>query len=327
MAGSVEWALPSTSWDEAEALIGTELGRFAGADEVTLGGIRRRLEVLAWDCPLHYDEAVAKAHGYRTVVSPASMYMTWAMPRYWEPGMPRPTSPQHRYMPRLPMVMNLPGEGDGLLDTDFEAEYHAPVYPGDRISAVSRIVGITRKRTSLGAGAFLVVESTFTNQTGAVVAVDRVTLFRYHPEGGPMATRPAGRPDEVSVGAEITPYTLPLTVQLLVMEAAANRDLSPIHHDNAVARELGAPDMFVGVLFLQALYEAVAREWIGFAGRIESIKFRMRTFNCPGDVLTCRARVRTKRRESSYWRVAVDAWTESQRGITTEGEVVVHIPW
>jgi acyl dehydratase len=185
MADLDGWAFASTSWDRAETLVGSEIGRFSGADAVSLGDIRRRLEVLAWDCALHYDEAVAQAHGYRTIVAPASMYMTWAMPRYWEPGMPRPASLQHRYMPDLPMVMNLPGEGAGLFDTDFEVRYHQPVYPGDRICGSSRIISITRKRLSVGAGAFIVVESTFTNQNDDVVAVDRVTLFRYEPEGQP----------------------------------------------------------------------------------------------------------------------------------------------
>jgi acyl dehydratase len=143
-----------------------------------------------------------------------------------------------------------------------------------------------------------------------------------------MATSTDGyaTPEQVGVGAEIPPYTLPLTVQLLVMEAAVNRDLSPIHHDAAAARQLGAPDMFAGVLFLQALYEATARQWMGPAGRIEAIRFRMRAFNCPGDRLSCRAKVRNIADENGSIRIALEAWTESQRGITTQGEIVVRIP-
>src|SRR5207237_4493080 len=79
------------TWEDAESWVGRELAQYQGADDVTVGDIRRRLEVLAWDCPLHYDEAVARQYGYRTVVSPATMLMTWAMPAYWAPGDPRPT--------------------------------------------------------------------------------------------------------------------------------------------------------------------------------------------------------------------------------------------
>jgi acyl dehydratase len=317
----------SAEWDRAKALVGTEIGHFAGADAVSMSDIRRRLEVLAWDCPLHYDEATAQAHGYRTVVAPASMYMTFAMPRYWEPGMPRPDA-QHRYLPDLPMVTNLPGEGDGLFDTDFEVHYHEPMYPGDRISGASRILSVTPKRLSVGAGAFIVVESAFTNQHGGLVAVDRVTLFRYTPEPNASGTGGAvvAVPAPAAPGEQIPAFTVPLTVQLLVMEAAVNRDLSSIHHDAAAARDLGAPDMFAGVLLLQAIYEAAARQWLGPAGQIERIGFRMRAFNCPGDMLSCRASVRDTKDEGKSARTVLTAWTESQRGITTHGEMTVRTP-
>jgi hypothetical protein len=41
---------------------------------------------------------------------------------------------------------------------------------------------VTRKKTSIGDGAFIVVESTYTKSTGEVVAIDRITLYRYHPK-------------------------------------------------------------------------------------------------------------------------------------------------
>ena len=57
-------------------------------DEVTRSDIRRKLEVYCFDCPLHYDESVARAHGYRTIIAPAALTPLWAMPAYWSPGEP-----------------------------------------------------------------------------------------------------------------------------------------------------------------------------------------------------------------------------------------------
>ena len=44
--------------------------------------------------------------------------------------------------------------------------------------------------------------------------------------------------EEVKVGDELPELALPLTVQRLVMEAAANRDFVPLHHDDAAAQSV-----------------------------------------------------------------------------------------
>ena len=169
------------TWEDAESLVGRELGGYQGADEVTVGDIRRRLEVLAWDCPLHYDEAVARQHGYRGVVAPATMLMTWAMPPYWSPGDPRPQLDDAALLPTYPFTQ-IPAPGQFMFATSSETEYHEPVYPGDRITATSVLVDITRKRLSVGDGAFFLIETTYSKQTGEVVGIERLTVFRYSPE-------------------------------------------------------------------------------------------------------------------------------------------------
>jgi len=168
------------TWEEAQSWVGRELGRSVGADDVTLGDIRRRLEVLAWDCPLHYDEAVAREHGYRTVVAPATMLMTWAMPPYWEPGDPRPQLDDPALVPSYPFCQ-IPAPGEFIFATDSETEYLEPVYPGDRITATSVLRDMTRKRLSIGDGAFFLVETTYAKQSGEIVGIERLTVFRYSP--------------------------------------------------------------------------------------------------------------------------------------------------
>jgi acyl dehydratase len=170
--------LPQGTWEDAQSWVGRVLGKLEGADEVTLGDIRRRLEVLAWDCPLHYDEAIAQEHGYRTVVAPSTMLMTWAMPPYWSPGDPRPELKDPAYIPSYPFT-RIPAPGEFMFATSSETEYYEPVYPGDRITATSVLADLTRKRLSVGDGAFFLIETTYTKQTGEVVGVERLTVFRY----------------------------------------------------------------------------------------------------------------------------------------------------
>lgn len=185
------------SWEDAESWVGRALGEFTGADEVTLADIRRRCEVLAWDCPLHYDEAVARAHGYRTVVAPTAMLMTWSIPPYWNPGDPRPQLDDAVLIPPL-AACRIPAPGEFMLATNSETEYLEPVYPGDRITASPVLVEMTRKTLSLGDGAFFVVETTYRKQTDEVVGIERTTFFRYSaPVVDLCEPEPAGQPETV----------------------------------------------------------------------------------------------------------------------------------
>ena len=132
--------------------------------------------------------------------------------------------------------------------------------------------------------------------------------------------------DDISVGDEIPPFDVALTIQRMVMEAGVNRDFSPIHHDREIAQALGAPDMFVNTLFLQGMYEAAVREWGGLDLTFVSMGFRMHTFNCAGDVLSCRGEVTEKSTDTDgHQLVTMAVWTESQRGRTSTGQVVVRL--
>jgi acyl dehydratase len=155
-----------------------------GADEITRADIRRHLEVLSLDAPLHYDEDVAREQGYRTIVAPAGMLSGSTLPAYWNPGDP-PAGDQRMMVP-MPMEQ-IPTPATHWLATEVDTEFLEPVYPGDRISRTMKLVSVTPKRTRVGEGAFMVVESTYRKQTGEVVAVERLTTFRHTPasaEGG-----------------------------------------------------------------------------------------------------------------------------------------------
>lgn len=168
------------SWEQAEAMVGQPLMAFEGADAVCAADFRRKLEAIGFDCPLHYDEACARAHGYRTIVAPVSMTRAFAMAPYWRPGEPRIAA-----QPRIPAIAgaSVPGVGDTLIATAVRMEYLEPVHPGDRISAVAVLEDVRRKTTRIGPGAFLVVATTYAKQTGEVVAVETATLFRYQRGG------------------------------------------------------------------------------------------------------------------------------------------------
>lgn len=169
------------TWDDARAMIGEEIGRLEGADPVSLADIRRTLEAVGLDCPIHYDESAAREAGYETVVAPVSMLRPAAMPAYWSPGDP----PRGEEVMTTPLpAAAVPGIGDTMVAVSVKTEYLLPVHPGDRISAVATLESVTEKSARVGDGAFLVVLTTYSNETGANVALERTTLFRYAPKGG-----------------------------------------------------------------------------------------------------------------------------------------------
>ncbi|MFK7734090.1 MAG: acyl dehydratase [Pseudomonadales bacterium] len=93
--------------------------------------------------------------------------------------------------------------------------------------------------------------------------------------------------EDVQLGEQLPPFSISITLQRLVMEAGANRDMSLIHHDQKVAKATGAKDAYANTFFLMAMFERLAREWMGLRGRLKRIEsLRMAGFNCVGDTIT-----------------------------------------
>jgi 3-methylfumaryl-CoA hydratase len=319
--------LAAGTWEDAEAMVGQTIATLEGADAVSVGDIRRKLEVLGFDCPLHTDDAVARAYGYRGLVSPCSMARVWAMPSYWKPGRPLPGNEQ--LSTPTPATM-IPGEGDTLIATRVRMEYLAPVYIGDRLTARAVLRSVTRKTTRVGPGAFLVVDTTYTNQDTEVVAIESVTLLRYSQRGsnvspgadGSGGPAPAAR---ALVGVGLPAFAVTLTLQRVVMEAAANRDFAPIHYDPEAASGSGAPNVYVNGTFVETLLEVMIRSWAGLGARIRVIEFSMLSFNCVGDEIEASGVVSKVNETADPPTAELEVWIDGPRGRTVTGSAIVEL--
>jgi len=130
----------------------------------------------------------------------------------------------------------------------------------------------------------------------------------------------------MNVGGEIPEFSLPLTIQRLVMEAAANRDFTPIHHDRELTRATGAPEPYANTMLIQAVLEATLREWMGLAGRLRKLGFTMRVFATAGGILCGHGRVTAIRAEQGGSFVDLDVWTASDGTQTATGTATVWLP-
>lgn len=132
--------------------------------------------------------------------------------------------------------------------------------------------------------------------------------------------------DLVAVGDPVPPFTVALTLQRLVMDAAASRDFAPIHFDPEAARESGAPDVYVNTTFVETLLEAALRTWAGLAARIAVMEFRMVDFSCVGDEVSAAGRVSATRIDGDELTAELEVWVDSPRGRTVTGGAVVVFP-
>lgn len=69
--------------------------------------------------------------------------------------------------------------GQRVLNGGSEARYHAPMRPGDVIRSGTKLADVYEKTGRIGRMMFLINATTWTNQHGEVVKVDRKTSIRY----------------------------------------------------------------------------------------------------------------------------------------------------
>jgi hypothetical protein len=132
------------------------------------------------------------------------------------------------------------------------------------------------------------------------------------------------RLSDIAAGAELPAIAIPITLQRLVMEAGANRDLSLIHHDTKVARATGAPDAFANTFFLMGMFERLMREWAGPAARIRKIgPLRMMIVTAVGDTVYFKGTVESV--DAAAGTVTLDMWVESERGKTVTAKALLEL--
>jgi hypothetical protein len=178
-------------WDPMIAAVGTDFAREstrAGADSVERGSIRRYLEPLEFDCPLHYDDDVARAHGYEATIAPYSSLFSFTAAPLWAPGgAPVFSSSERDAQLARPSMSNMGVPAPpttASFATDIEIQYFAPIRLGDHlVSRGRRLVACVPKETSVGKGAFSTWESEVHNQDGQLVAKVRTGSYNYYPNG------------------------------------------------------------------------------------------------------------------------------------------------
>ena len=149
--------------DEIKAMIGTlsepvimEVGRVA---------IRRYADAVGDDNPLFHEVEDAKAAGYEDLICP---------PGFW--GWPIKGRATIGGMSIVGAVLIKAGLWR-ILDGGVDQEFYIPIRAGDILTAYSKIADIREREGKTGRMVFTTVETTYLNQNGDTVAVNRATII------------------------------------------------------------------------------------------------------------------------------------------------------
>ncbi len=97
--------------------------------------------------------------------------------------------------------------------------------------------------------------------------------------------------EDVTVGSPLPQLEVELNRSLIVAGAIATRDYQDVHHDPDLARQRGAPDIFMNILTTNGLVGRFVTDWSGPCGLIESIAIRLGAPNYPGDTMVLTGQV------------------------------------
>ena len=155
--------------DEMRAQIGSEAPPWTM--EVTTTSVRAFARGVGYTDPVYFDIEAARRAGYRSLPAPPTYLGT----PVFVPGRSDDTFSAPKAS-RQGVNHGL----KGLLDGGTETEYLADICAGDTLTIVSRIAALdVRTSPNLGKMLIMTTESTYTNQEGKKVAVQRGQAIFY----------------------------------------------------------------------------------------------------------------------------------------------------
>ena len=141
---------------------------------------------------------------------------------------------------------------------------------------------------------------------------------------GPVLT---AQPDRDLVSGSLLPDLRkpPITKLQLVKYAGASGDYNLIHTDDETARAVGLEGVIAhGMLSMAFLGEYLC--WLSGPESIRRVSARFVEMVRPGDILTCRGRVKQRTTTDGGTRLELEVWTENQRAErVTVGDAEVQV--
>jgi acyl dehydratase len=133
--------------------------------EIDNTGCRQFARAVGYTDPIYFDEAAARAKGYRGIVAPVGFLGHPVV----VPGQPA----------RVPEAFRLEIPYKRVLNGGTDIEYYADVCAGDKLTASTKLTDLTEREGKVGPMLIVDTETIFRNEKGETVAVQRGTAIRY----------------------------------------------------------------------------------------------------------------------------------------------------
>ena len=132
--------------------------------------------------------------------------------------------------------------------------------------------------------------------------------------------------DDVAVGDEITPVSIPVTYKRICMNAAATWDWVPGHHDPEYARSQGQQTIYLSTLFFHGFIDRGLGDWAGPDALLRRRKISMTRSIYPGQTATLTGRVVGKREVDGTGLVDLELMVSSEEGPCVPSEATLQLP-
>jgi acyl dehydratase len=141
-----------------------------------------------------------------------------------------------------------------------------------------------------------------------------------------MALAATRRLADVEVGDQLPELAIPLTTTLIVASAIATRDYQDVHHDVALAKERGTPNIFMNILSTNSFVGRYVSDWAGPEALIRAIAIRLGAPNFPGDTMRFSGRVVAAEERDGEGLVEVEIRGANSLGDHVTGTVTLALP-
>ncbi|MGB3352948.1 MAG: MaoC/PaaZ C-terminal domain-containing protein [Mycobacterium sp.] len=132
--------------------------------------------------------------------------------------------------------------------------------------------------------------------------------------------------DDVAVGDEITPVSIPVTYKRVCMNAASTWDWFPGHHDPEYARSQGQRTIYLSTLFFHGFIDRGLSDWAGPDALLRRRKISMIKSIYPGQTATLTGRVIGKREVNGTSLIDLELMVTSEEGPCVPSEATLQLP-
>jgi acyl dehydratase len=133
--------------------------------------------------------------------------------------------------------------------------------------------------------------------------------------------------EDIEVGVELPALEKNPTTQQLVKYAGASGDFYQIHYDKDYAQANGLPGVIIHGALKNAFLGQLVTDFAGEHGRLRKLAVQYRGMDQPGEKLTAKGRVISKRLENGEHMVECEIWLENTKGEkNTTGTATIILP-